>query len=349
VLHIVNHTYRLNGNAHAVVDISCAQADLGHDVAVLHGGGSFDLTFRDHNVDLNTRHKFGSARSFIGNMIAIDKLIRTFRPDLVHGHMVGSVLSAWAVTRLHRKPLFATVHNAFEPSAVLMGLADRLVGVSRVVSASMAKRGVSTSKLRTILNGTIGSARLPAVLPDPAPLQRPAVLFVGGLHFRKGVPDLLKGVSIARRSRPDIHLYLVGEGPSGEAYAAAIEEQDRGHIHFEGATSDPRKYMQSADIFVLASIADPAPLVISEAREAKLAIIATAVDGIPELLEDGRAGTLIAANAPEDLAAALLDTLGSPEKLAALREKSQLNIEYMSVKRVAQQYIDLYSEFLPSK
>jgi glycosyltransferase involved in cell wall biosynthesis len=347
VLHLVNHTHRLNGNAHAVVDIACAQADLGHDVAVLHRGGSFDDAFRAHNVKLYQQTGFGSAKALLRNLREIDTVLHAFRPDVVHGHMIGSVLSAWPVTRLRRKPLVATVHNAFESTAVLMGLADRVVGVSRTVSESMIRRGVDARKLRTILNGTIGTARLPAALPDPVPLQRPAVLFVGGLHFRKGVPDLLKGVALARRTRPDLHLYLVGEGPEGAAYAAGITDEDRAHIHFEGAASDPRGYMQAADVFVLASIADPAPLVISEAREAGLGIIATAVDGIPELLEDGRAGRLIRPNAPEELAEALLQVFDTPEALAELRNKSQENIDHMSVRRVAQQYIDLYSEAAP--
>ena len=95
---------------------------------------------------------------------------------------------------------------------------------------------------------------------------------------------------------------------------------------------------------MLASRADPAPLVISEARSAGLGVIATAVDGIPELLENGKAGILIKPRCPEAVSNSLLDALSTPQTLRSLREASQFNIARLTLSRVARELHDVYLE-----
>ena len=87
--------------------------------------------------------------------------------------------------------------------------------------------------------------------------------------------DLIAAFASVSKDFPGAALYLVGEGPERqefEAQAAATECSDR--IHFIGFVKDPRCYLEQSDIFVLASRADPFPLVIPEAREAGCAIVA---------------------------------------------------------------------------
>ena len=83
------------------------------------------------------------------------------------------------------------------------------------------------------------------------------------------------------------------------------------------AQDDPFPFLLGADIFVLPSHADPAPLVLSEAREAGCAIVATDVDGIPELLEHGKAGILVPVREPATLSEVLCSLV---ENSATLRE-----------------------------
>jgi glycosyltransferase involved in cell wall biosynthesis len=100
------------------------------------------------------------------------------------------------------------------------------------------------------------------------------------------------------------------------------------------------------DIFVLASHAEPAGLVLSEAREAGCAILGTHVGGIPEMLDQGRAGILVPPSRPDLLAAALLPLLQNPGELAQARENSQINIENLALSRVARQTEQVYRELL---
>jgi glycosyltransferase involved in cell wall biosynthesis len=115
-------------------------------------------------------------------------------------------------------------------------------------------------------------------------------------------------------------------------------------VTFMGAVDDPFPFLLGADIFVLPSHADPAPLVLSEAREAGCAVVATNVDGIPELLEHGKAGILVPARDPAALAQGISSLIADPEALQQWRAKSQFNLEYLTIERVARRTLDVYAE-----
>lgn len=344
ILHISDHTLRFNGMAHAAVDLACSQAGLGHQVALCSGQGGFDDILSAHGVTRFAMPAPAKSVTLIRSVTGIFKAIREFKPDVVHTHMVASTLIAWPMAKVMGVSFVTCVQNSFSKAAVVMKLGDRVITGCKAVAETMTARGIPSRKLRPILNGTIGSARYPLPGPGAAPLQRPAVITVCGLHPRKGIPDLIEGFAQARRALGDIHLYIVGEGPYEAQYKASVDERDAGHVHFIAATPDPRPYMRGADLFVLASLADPAPLILSEAREAGLAVIGTRVDGIPELLEYGDAGLLVAPGAPDEIARGIVAVLSEPDALAQWRSRSQVNIERLRISRVASATVEVYRE-----
>ncbi|TXM67324.1 glycosyltransferase family 4 protein [Methylobacterium sp. WL69] len=368
ILHVLNHTYRLNGHVHAAVDLACAQARLGHTVLVCSGGGSFDDLLRENGVEVvrvdQVRRPLAVARA----ILALSR--QAFTVDIVHAHMVTSTLLAWFGCVLNGKPLITTVHNAFERSAVAMGVGRRVIAVSAAVGRSMADRGIPARRLRVVLNGTIGSARLDPQAPPPSPpfgtsmngagmdggvdgsaaVPRPTalnLLFIGGLHPRKGVSDLLDAFERVHATRPDTRLTIVGEGPHADEYKERVARMaGASAVTFSGGQSDPRPFFAAADIFILPSLADPAPLVLSEARAAGCAVVATAVDGIPELLENGRAGILVPPSDPTQLGDAILALVRDPDELALWKRNSQYNIDHLSIARVARETLAIYAECL---
>ncbi len=344
ILHVINHTGRFNGNVHAAVDLACAQADGGHRVLLLSRGGDFDDTLREHGVGHLNAPIGRSPRQLGGGMARLAAVLRSERPDVVHAHMVTAALLAWPACKLHGVPLVATCHNAFERSAVLMRVADRVIAVSGAVATSLERRGIPASKIRVVLNGTIGVARRSGGPPAPVTLRRPAIAYVGGLHSRKGVADLLDAFTAIHAHNERCHLYIVGEGPMLERYQAIVDGRSyRANVSFLGAVPDPRAYL-AADVFVLPSLADPAPLVISEAREAGCAIVASDVDGIPEMLENGRAGILVPPRAPDALAAAVLRVLETEDSLSLWRSRSQINLGKLTIARAAAETLAVYRD-----
>jgi glycosyltransferase involved in cell wall biosynthesis len=240
-------------------------------------------------------------------------------------------------------PLVTTVHNEFEKSAILMGLGKRVIAVSAAVARSMHQRGIPKNKLDVVLNGTIGAARFRSKDKAPARLDSPSIIFVGGQHPRKGLPDLFVAFDEVYRKYPAARLYIVGDGPHRPQYEEAVRLMGCADaVVFLGPRDDPFPFLESADIFVLPSHADPAPLVLSEAREARCAIIATDVGGIPELLEHGKAGILVPPRSPSQLSAALASLLETPDMLRRWKDNSQNNISYLNIDRVARETLRVY-------
>ncbi len=347
ILHVLNHTHRLNGNVHAAVDLACAQAALGHRVTVCSASGDFDALMAAHGVESVRIPQGRRPVAALRTTVALARLLRERRIDVAHAHMVASALLVRPGCALARIPLVTTVHNAFQRSAVLMAVGTRVVAVSAAVAVSMARRGVPERRLRVVLNGTIGAARFAHRDWTPERLPSPSILFVGGLHPRKGVADLLHAFACVHAANGAARLTLAGEGPYLEEYRAlAAGMACAAAVTFTGAVADPRALLQAADIFVLPSHADPAPLVLSEAREAGCAVVASAVDGIPELLEHGRAGILVPPGNPARLAAALLPLVNDPAERDRWRANSQIDLARMAVSRVAQDTLAIYADCL---
>jgi glycosyltransferase involved in cell wall biosynthesis len=346
IFHILNHTVPANGNVCAMLDLACTQAKLGHQVTVCSAGGGFDAVMSQYGIEHVIVDQTRKPGKLLVALIKTHKAMRRIRPDIVHAHMMTGAIIAAVLRPISGFKLVTTVHNEFQRSAILMGLGQRVIGVSAVVSQSMIKRGISPKKMRTVLNGTIGSPRFPLPVPAPMALNHPAIAFVGGLHPRKGVDDLINAFGLITEQCPQAHLYLVGSGPFQAEYERLAAKQGKDRITFCGHMPDPRPCLLGSDIFVLASHSEPAALVIPEARDAGCAMVATDVGGIPELLEGGKAGILVPPRRPDLLAEALLPLLQDPSALARARANSQINIAYLSLDRVAEETGRVYQELL---
>ena len=347
IMHFLNHTRPSNGHVNVAVDLACVQSRMGHSVSVVSGGGAFDSIFHAHGVS----HILIDQKRTLSNLIkAVCKLHSTvfsISPDIIHAHMMTSAALAFLLRRFMKFKLVTTVHNEFEKAAIIMGLGDQVIAVSEAVADSMERRGVKRSKMSVVLNGTIGSPRLTTATPPAKDLRRPAILFVGGLHPRKGVDDLITAFKMVCTRVPEAFLYLVGDGPYRDTYEKTASQTGFGErILFCGFQPDPRPYFLGSDIFVLASHAEPGALVLPEAREAGCAIIATSVGGIPEMLDGGRAGVLVSPQRPDLLANAIERVLSDKVLLADLRGRSRLDLQRFRVDRAAKECESVYNSVL---
>jgi glycosyltransferase involved in cell wall biosynthesis len=347
IMHFLNHTRPNNGHVHVAVDLACIQSRMGHSVSVVSGGGAFDSLFAANSVEHIVIDQKRSLPNLVNVIHKLRSTISSVSPDIIHAHMMASAGLAFVLRRFMKFKLVTTVHNEFQKAAIIMGVGDRVIAVSKAVADSMERRGVRRSKLRIVLNGTIGSPRLSAETPQSKHLQRPAITFVGGLHPRKGVDDLITAFKTVCERVPAAFLYLVGHGPYWDAYKELAAQTGVGdRIQFCGPQADPRPYLLGSDLFVLASHAEPGALVLPEAREAGCAIIATSVDGIPEMLDGGKAGTLVPPRRPDLLAEAIIEVLTDKALLADMRARSRLNLDYFTVNRAAKDYVTIYDTLL---
>jgi glycosyltransferase involved in cell wall biosynthesis len=259
--------------------------------------------------------------------------------------MTGVVLAKFL--RIGTKyQLISTVHNEFQRSSLVMGFADLVIAVSKAVAQSMQKRGISQRKLRVVRNGPLGSPRTLSLTDyTPLTLHRPAITTVAGMYHRKGIAELIAAFAQIAQDFPEAHLYLVGDGPD----RIEFEQQARktsfyNRIHFEKFQPEPQKYLLSTDIFVLASHRDPSPLVIPEARAAGCAIIACNVDGIPEALDQGKAGILVPSGDSCALGLTLFQLLNDLDNLKYWQNQASKNLEMLMIERVHKETIAIYLE-----
>lgn len=345
VLHLLN-TVRESGNGiiNTAVDLAWGQARLGHRVHVASAGGEFESRLAEWGV---THHRIDQARrpvTLVRASRALARLITECRIDVVHAHMMTGMVLARAVRRGTTPLLVGHVHNVYQRSSRLMGLADIVLCCGTSVAETMRQRGVPAERLRVVLNGPVGTPRLPDPMTvAPAPIDHPAVVTVAGMSGRKGILELIEAFERIAPRRPLAHLHLVGEGPDRarfEARARTGPAADR--IHFHGFRKDPTPFLRAADVFVLASRRESFPIVIGEARAVGCAIVATAVDGVPESLDGGRAGLLVPAQDPAALALALGRLLGDDAERGRWAAAAREGLARYRVERMVDEVTALY-------
>jgi len=264
--------------------------------------------------------------------------------DVVHAQML--VPDGWAAARLGEElgvPVVATAHRADvldvparDPGsrarvAEAVGAIDQIVTVSRAIRDACESVGRPRRPVEVVPNGADtrvflprdrAEARARLGLPDDGPV----VSYVGKLVPRKGVDALIDAMGLlARRPSGAPLLAAVGIGelrPSLEARARELGVADR--VRFAGKVphDEVAWWIAAGDVFVLPSLSEGLPTVVCEAMACARPVVATAVDGTPEIVEDGETGFLVPPRDPPALAAALGRVLDDPPLAARLAARA---------------------------
>jgi glycosyltransferase involved in cell wall biosynthesis len=120
-------------------------------------------------------------------------------------------------------------------------------------------------------------------------------LFVGRFWHGKGLDIAIEAIAAARASGVGgLGLWVVGDGAAAEESRRLAERLGVGdHVRFYGRRPDVERFLQACDVFLFPSLTETFGLACFEAAAAGVPVVATAVNGVDELLEDGRAGFLV--------------------------------------------------------
>ncbi|MDP4159399.1 MAG: glycosyltransferase [Bacillota bacterium] len=256
--------------------------------------------------------------------------------DLVHTHgsranLLGRLGAKWSgipsITTVHS----SLAHDYCSPWSALVALTlDRLtlpltseiITVSEYLTEEVASRG--GKNLVTIYNG-----QTPISFADRdfsrqrfrtqwrIPADALVLGTIGRLHPTKGQIHLIEAATILRPSFPNLHLLLIGDGPLHqdldlELRHTAIPYTLTGYL--------PKAYeaLPAMDLFVLPSISEGMGLVLLEAMQAGVPIVASAVGGIPEVVRDGKDGLLVPSGNVKGLAEACASIITHPDLAKSL-------------------------------
>ena len=283
--------------------------------------------------------------------------------DIVHAHnpvmAVGARIVAHSLPRRLRPRVVVTDHNVWRGYMRVSRWADELTSrlddarltVSEAVRASLP--GHIQRRSEVVLQGIeVERVRAQRAERDTVRAELgldPNALVVGtvaNLRVQKAYPDLLRAAREVVERQPGVRFVAVGQGPL-EAEIRALHARlglgDR--LILLGHRADAVRIMGACDVFVLASHWEGLGVAVMEALALGLPVVATAVGGVPEVVEHGREGLLVPPERPSELAAALLTVLTDDERrrtmaAAAARRGAALSID-AAVRRTEAVYQEL--------
>jgi len=289
----------------------------------------------------------------------LHRLFCSFRPDVVHTHLY--VLRYTLLpTLLSRVPARAhTVHNIAQKEVDGIGklvhrIAFRLASVVPVsISQEVADtvRATYGRNIHTplIYNGIPTKQFVSKTARSATPKGKSHVwIHIGRFAPQKNHLLLVEAFALAVREHPEMELWLVGDGPLRAAVEAAVTELDlEAKTSFLGLRADVPQLMASSDALVLSSGWEGLPLTVLEAMAAGKPVVATAVGGVPELVEDGATGILVPPGDAKALAQGLLRLAQDPDLRRRMGRAAQKRaIERFDIARAAREYEALYLRLL---
>lgn len=313
LLLVINGT-DFGGTESALAQIALSLSKRGHDVHVvsLKTTGRIGERMREAGVRVDSL-ELGEVVTPLSFLVGIDRMRRWMRGkrfDLVQSFLPRANIITRVANRLVRSPLphisseRSTDFNRSPAVARLTGLTarwtDRVLAISPAVRDVLVRRDGVPASLIDILENGIDIARVDAMprgnirdaLPGVASSDL-LVCAVGRLVKDKGHDYLIQALARSR-ARDTVHLVLVGEGPyEGELRDMAATHGLESRVHFLGFRSDVISVVKDVDLVALPSLEEGVPVVLLEAMACEKPILATAVGGVPDLVEDERSALLV--------------------------------------------------------
>jgi sugar transferase (PEP-CTERM/EpsH1 system associated) len=301
----------------------------------------------------------------LGLIPRLKNVLEEIRPEVVHSHQLGTLFYAGPAARWAGVPIVVHTEHGQEKYAermqtrilgrIAVWFADTFFCLTEDMAARVREHRIAPArKIRVIFNGIdtrqfmepcdTAAARRVVGIPENVPV----IGTVARLTEIKRQDVLIRAFAKVHARFPDAHLLLVGDGPLREeleklAVSCGVKEQ----VHFAGYQSPTTPFVQLLTIFALPSRSEGMPQSAIEASVTGLAVVASRVGGLPELIDDGRTGLLVPVGDEGALAEALCGLLANPERARrmgqAARERA---IARFDIARMADDYQRHFSQLL---
>lgn len=342
----------LGGAEKVVADLADQMNALGHDVKIAYLTGNVQIKPASTDVEIIALH-LNSAKHFLLASKKYRKLVKSFRPSVVHAHMVHANI----FTRINRAlcpvpKLICTAHSSNEGGKARMlayrltnRLSDINTNVSQEATQAMISKGAFTKKtVVTVYNGiNLNNFKNN---PKSIRLEQNTLNFitVGRFTDAKDYPNLINAFAILKKNNNRaIKLTIVGDGELRSQIESLIKELELDKdITLLGRRSDIRELLSQADIFVLASKFEGFGLVVAEAMACECYVVATDSGGVAEVM--GNTGKLVPIQNSQALANVLENTiaLSFKERMQNNRKARARVEQFFSLETSVQKWLALY-------
>lgn len=284
-------------------------------------------------------------------------VLRRERFDILHTHKFGSNLWGALIGSVCRVPaIVAHEHSwSFEGNParawldgnVIGRLATKFIAVSSADRKRMISReGVSADKVIVIPNGYIPSpghsdndVRGELGLAADAPVIGIAAV----LRPEKRLDLLLRAHACVRSVVPRAQLVIAGDGECRRDLERQAGELGLdGSVHFLGARTDVDSVLRAADVAALSSDREGSPLLVFECMANDTPLIATAVGGIPDVVDNGRTGVLVPRRDVQALADGMINLLTNPERRSQMAAAAREVLRGYTIDATVTRFTDVY-------
>jgi glycosyltransferase involved in cell wall biosynthesis len=285
------------------------------------------------------------------------------RIQILHSHMFRASFFASPLARRLKVPVVLdTSHGRevwrkglksfFFVDRFVCRQVDRTIAVSHSTARYLIEaKGLPVSKIHVIHNAV--NAQRYSRDPEAAhhlkhslqiDADAPLLLVVGRLEPQKGHRILLQAMPAILSRFPKAHLVCLGEGSLQAQLQAEVNASGFHHaVTFLGYQPDVPRWLASADLTILPSLFEGLPMVAIESLASECPIVATAVDGTPEVVFDGITGLLVPPENPDCLARAILKLLSHPNLAHWLAQNGRnLILRNFTVETMVRRNQDLY-------
>lgn len=334
----------------------------GHEVMIVYLSGARVVTPNDDSIAV---YAVGMSKGPIETLHGLSRLrraITTFRPDVVHSHMLHANLLARLVRLIVSVPcLICTVHSKVETQSrlfkIIYCLTNRLADITTFVSAEAAeayiKQGLVTRRKALPVYNGINVSRfvrqdgMASCIRAGFGISADAklIIAVGRLVEEKDYPNLIRAFSRLAEEEPAAFLLIVGVGHLRAELDAISRSYDVAtRVMFAGMRLDIPELLSAADVFVLSSAVEGFGLSVAEAMACEMVVVATDSGGVREVV--GEAGFLVPPGDDAALADCLLAALRMPElarRTIGAAARSRI-VGLYSMSRAIEKWETLYRE-----
>jgi glycosyltransferase involved in cell wall biosynthesis len=365
VLHVLNNLDHGGAETYVLRLVRRLHRDRFESYLAYTCGGGLSDRFRRLQIGMlkMSETRLGFRRPF-ANLLAAWRaylFVRRQRIDLIHAHLFEPYAWVAVVAAISGVPLYRTVVSNRRDAPLWSRPLERILAritACLIVFTQAGRRElmclfrVPDRKIRVVPNGVDCDAMERIRARDREALReelhigkRRVVGTVGRLHPAKNHSMLLRAAARVLRNADDVTFVIDGEGPlrsSLQAQAALLGIADR--TLFTGWSRDVHLLLSLFDVFALTSITEGAPTVLLEAMALRVPVVATSVGGVPEILDHGVVGAMVAPEDEDGLVAAILGYLRDPVEARRMGDLGRLRCRrhYGSV-AMARQIEGLYA------
>lgn len=282
------------------------------------------------------------------------KKLKQEKPEIVHTHLFAGDCWGKIAAKLAGVPvIISSEHNLNVDEGKIKAIVKiltykwtkRVIAVSEAVKKeTMEVYKVPEKKIEVIRNG-IDLKRFKYKEPD---LNKAKIVFgcVGRLEEQKGQKFLVRAFTDVVSKYPQAELWLVGNGSLRWQLEKQVARLGLGkNVKFLGLRLNIAELLGEMDIFVLPSLWEGLGISAMEAMACGLPVIASKVDGLKEIINDGEDGILVEAGSARNLGKKLLELADKPYWARTLSHKARLTAETkFGIEQVAKKYEEIYQK-----